>query len=93
RRMTNNEAEYETLISALDTLATKLREHGNDPKEYSLDLRGDSLLVISQVTGKWRAKNNRMATYRNRVRELLKDFGSYTLRHHDRSYSVAALGH
>ncbi len=92
-KMTNNEAEYETLIAALDTLATKIRERGRDPKSYKLDLRGDSLLVINQLLGKWKAKDARMAAYRDRARELLKQFGSYTLRHHDRSHSVAALGH
>ncbi|MDQ4078407.1 MAG: ribonuclease HI family protein [Chloroflexota bacterium] len=92
-KMTNNEAEYETLISALNTLGTKIREHDRDPTNYSLDLRGDSLLVINQVMGKWKAKDERMAAYRDRVRELLEQFGSYTLMHHDRSESVAALGH
>ncbi len=91
--MTNNEAEYETLISALTTLASKIREHGKNPKDYSLDLRGDSMLVIKQVTGEWKAKDERMAAYRDRVRGLLLDFGHFTLTHHDRSYSVAALGH
>ena len=92
-RMTNNEAEYETLISALDTLATKIREHGRDPKDYALDLRGDSQLVIFQVLGKWKAKDERMSAYRDRARALLRQFGSYTLTHHDRSKSVEVLGH
>lgn len=92
-RMTNNEAEYETLIAALDTLATKIRERGRTPQNYTLDLRGDSLLVINQVLGKWKTKDARMATYRQRVVELLNQYGGYTLRHHDRSHSVAALGH
>lgn len=92
-RTTNNEAEYETLIQALKTLGSKLRERGKDPKDYSLDLRGDSQLVIYQILGKWKAKNKRMATYRDTARTLLKQFGSYTIRHHDRKHSVAALGH
>ncbi|MBA3533407.1 MAG: ribonuclease HI family protein [Ardenticatenales bacterium] len=92
-QMTNNEAEYETLIGALDTLARKIRERGRDPAQYHLDLRGDSLLVINQILGKWKAKDERMAAYRDRVRQLLKQFGAYTIRHHDRRHSVAALGH
>jgi hypothetical protein len=50
-------------------------------------------LVIQQVTGKWKAKDARMAHYRDTVRQLLKKYKGYTLRHHDRSHSVAALGH
>ncbi len=92
-RMTNNEAEYETLISALEMLAAKLRERGLDPRSYILDLRGDSLLVINQILGKWKAKDRRMAAYRDQTRTLLEQFGGHTLRHHDRSHSVAALGH
>jgi ribonuclease HI len=92
-KMTNNEAEYETLIAALDTLATKIRERGRDPKGYKLDLRGDSLLVVNQLLKKWKAKDERMAAYRDRTLALLQQFGGYTIRHHDRSYSVAALGH
>lgn len=92
-KMTNNEAEYETLIAALDTLATKIRERGRDPKGYKLDLRGDSQLVIRQITGQYKAKDRRMAAYRDRALELLQQFGGFTIQHHDRSYSVAALGH
>ncbi|MCB0076035.1 MAG: ribonuclease HI family protein [Anaerolineales bacterium] len=92
-RMTNNEAEYETLISALDTLASKIRQHGRNPRDYTLDLRGDSKLVISQVKGEWKAKDDRMAKYRDNVRTLLAQFGHYTLTHHDRSKSVEVLGH
>jgi ribonuclease HI len=92
-RMTNNEAEYETLIAALEKLAAMLRARSRDPQKYSLDIRGDSLLVINQILGKWKAKNARMAAYRDRARLLLAQFGAYTLTHHDRSYSVAALGH
>lgn len=92
-RMTNNEAEYETLISALKTLAARLRDHERDPADFDLDLRGDSLLVINQVSGRWKAKDARMAKYRNQVRALLKEFGAYDLTHHKRSHSVTQLGH
>lgn len=91
--MTNNEAEYETLIGALATLADRIEAAGKSPATYTLDIRGDSMLVIQQVTGKWKAKDPRMAHYRDTVRQLLKKYKGYTLRHHDRSNSVAALGH
>jgi hypothetical protein len=58
-----------------------------------LDLRGDSLLVVNQLLKKWKAKDERMAAYRDRTLGLLQQFGGYTIRHHDRSHSVAALGH
>lgn len=91
--MTNNEAEYETLVAALRTLAERITAAGKSPSDYSLDIRGDSQLVLFQVLGKWKAKDARMAAYRDSVRLLLKQYKSYTLNHHDRSKSVAALGH
>ena len=91
--MTNNEAEYETLIGALATLAERIEAAGKSPSTYALDIRGDSQLVLFQVLGKWKAKDPRMATYRDTVRRLLQKFKGYTLTHHDRSKSVAALGH
>lgn len=92
-RLTNNEAEYQTLISALETLLGKIREHGRDPKQFSIEVRGDSQLVIYQVLGKWKAKDKRMAAYRDRVRRLLEQFGRYELKHHLRDKSVDVLGH
>jgi len=91
--VTNNEAEYETLVGALQTLAERIEAAGKSPTHYTLDIRGDSMLVIQQVNGKWKAKDARMAQYRDTVRQLLQKYKSYTLRHHDRSNSVAALGH
>lgn len=91
--MTNNEAEYQTLITALETLLGKIREHGRDPQAFSIEVRGDSQLVILQVLGKWRAKDERMAVYRDRVRALLARFGRYELKHQLRDKSVDVLGH
>jgi ribonuclease HI len=92
-RMTNNEAEYETLVNALETLLSKIREFGKDPRDYSIEIRGDSQLVIFQILGKWKAKDDRMAAYRDRARKLLKQFGTYELKHHLRDNSVRVLGH
>ncbi|HYN87816.1 MAG TPA: ribonuclease HI family protein [Ardenticatenaceae bacterium] len=92
-RLTNNEAEYQTLIAALETLLGKLREHGRDPKDFSIEVRGDSQLVIFQVQGKWKAKDDRMAGYRDRARALLGEFGRHQLTHHLREKSVRELGH
>lgn len=92
-RVTNNEAEYDTLIAALEGVLKRLRDQGADPKTARLDIRGDSLLVINQVLGQWKAKEERLQGRRNRVRDLLKAVGSWQLRHHDRKHSVNALGH
>ena len=93
REMTNNEAEYETLIAALHGLIERIEATGGSPGDTSLEIRGDSKLVLNQVQGTWKAKNDRMRALRNRARNLLSRFDAYRLIHHDREESVRILGH
>jgi len=90
---TNNEAEYDTLIGALEAVLKRLEDGGADPTTAKLDIRGDSLLVINQVLGKWQCKEPKLQTRRDRIRALLQRFGPSKLTHHDRSNSVKVLGH
>lgn len=92
-RVTNNDAEYLTLISALTTLIEELRVRRISPKEIRLDIRGDSQLVINQISGSWKAKNSRMRDYRNQVQRITARFGGVTSTHHKREVSYHALGH
>ncbi|MFN8489231.1 MAG: ribonuclease HI family protein [Caldilineaceae bacterium] len=91
--VTNNEAEYDTLIAALEAVLKRLADNGAAPSTAKLDIRGDSLLVINQVQGKWQCKEERLQTRRDEVRKLLQPFGQWQLIHHDRKHSVRALGH
>jgi ribonuclease HI len=86
---TNNEAEYDTLIAALEAIAKRAK----DPRRVQLEIRGDSQLVIRQIKGEWKIKEPRMLQRVQRVHALLKQFGSWQARWHDRSNSVEALGH
>ena len=91
--MTNNEAEYRTLIEALRSLLARIREHGKDPALYRVEIRGDSKLVVNQINGTWKAQSPRMRTLRDESRNLLEQFGFYRLIQHPREYSVRLLGH
>lgn len=91
--VTNNEAEYDTLIAALEAVHARLHDAGADPGSARLDIRGDSLLVVNQVLGEWECTETRMRTRRDRVRVLLREFGAWQLSHHDRQNSVRILGH
>lgn len=86
--VTSNEAEYDTLITALETL---LKQHA--AAQVNLEVRGDSQLVIYQVLGKWKAREERMRTRRDRVRDLLRKFKTFRLVLQPREYSVRILGH
>jgi ribonuclease HI len=92
-RMTSNEAEYETLISALQGLLEWLEQVKAAAERTTVEIRGDSLLVVSQVTGVWQGRNDRMRALRDQVRTLLSRFGGYRLLHHSRDESVALFGH
>jgi ribonuclease HI len=92
-RGTNNEAEYLTLINALQAILGELDQTGVDPGSVSLRVFGDSQLVIRQLQGQWKAKDARMRALRDQARELGALFGSIEFQHHDRWRSVAALGH
>jgi ribonuclease HI len=86
---TNNEAEYDTLIAALEAIIRRAK----DPRRVQLDIRGDSQLIIKQITGAWKVKEPRMQERVRRVHALLNQLGSWRATWHDRAKSVEALGH
>ncbi len=72
-RRTNNEAEYEALILALES-ARKLTKG-------SLNCFLDSDLVVKQLTGEYRVRNSRLERLWERVRNLQQDFVQVTFRY------------
>jgi ribonuclease HI len=92
-KVTNNEAEYDTLIAALEATLKRLQDNEAAPETARVDIRGDSALVINQVTGKWECKEPRLQLRCDRVRFLLQRFGGWHLTHHRREKSVETLGH
>jgi ribonuclease HI len=93
REMTNNEAEYEALIAALQGLVERIETAGKASVDFSVEVRGDSALVIHQVEGTWKAKDDRMRLLRNRVRELMRQFKAHRFVLQGREESVRVLGH
>lgn len=72
-RTTNNRAEYEALVRALEVA----RDYGFD----EVDVRGDSELVVKQVRGEYDTNNHELRERRVRVRELLGEFNRWSLEH------------
>jgi probable phosphoglycerate mutase len=89
-QVTNNQAEYMTLIHALEKLA-QLRE--GKLAETKVVVRGDSLLVLNQIQGKWKVKNEGLRPLHKRASELVNLFAQRELLWHARSNSVRVLGH
>jgi len=92
-RVTNNEAEYDTLVASLEDLLSMIRQTGCRPTEFSVEVRGDSQLVIYQVTGRWKARDERMRQRRDRVIALARQFKHVAFVQHPREESVRVLGH
>jgi ribonuclease HI len=70
---TNNVAEYEALISGLELALA------NDVTD--LEILTDSSLVVNQVTGKWKIKNDRLRGLAVRARSLMDKFDDVTISH------------
>ena len=88
--VTNNQAEYLTLINALESLSERL---GTGSRTATVSVWGDSNLVVNQVQGSWKVKNAELAPLVERSRSAFSQFKSWTIRWHDRSNSVRYLGH
>jgi ribonuclease HI len=91
--MTNNEAEYDTLIAALEDTSERVEAAGKRPADFTVEVRGDSALVLKQVRGEWKARDPRMRHRRDLVRSLLSRFAGYRLVEQPREESVKVLGH
>jgi ribonuclease HI len=91
--VTSNEAEYRTLLAALETALAEAQAAQRDPRTLRFLAYGDSQLVVNQVAGRWGVKAANLLPLRDRARALLAAFGSSEVRWHPRARSVAALGH
>jgi ribonuclease HI len=70
---TNNVAEYSALIAGLE-LAIQVGI-------TDLDVFMDSELVVSQMKGEWKIKNDRLRVLAVRARSLLNRFENHTIQH------------
>ena len=70
---TNNVAEYRALLLGIE-LAKNL-----DADE--VELVADSMLVVEQVRGNWKVKQEHLRPLREQVLRALEGFGSWSIRH------------
>jgi ribonuclease HI len=89
-RVTNNQAEYRTLIAALSRLQ---REHAALQRRGHVAIRGDSQLVVNQVNGEWKVKHPDLAPLHRQAVALLQAFHSVDVGWHRRHESVRILVH
>ena len=66
---TNNEAEYQALIAALEYLS-QYKEKLNLTENILIDFYIDSKLIVNQVNGFFKVKNSRIRNFIYKIREL-----------------------
>ncbi len=88
--VSNNQAEYRSLIAALRQVPDLT---GLPAKECSVLINGDSKLVIEQLAGRWKVKHPDMKIWHAEAKAALSTFGAYKLVWHARKNSVKELGH
>ena len=81
-RATNNQAEYQALIAALEK-AIKLGAR-------QVDIRLDSELVVKQVKGRYRVKNAALRPLYLKVGELLSQLEGFTIKNVPREQNAEA---
>jgi ribonuclease HI len=81
-KATNNQAEYEALIRALEAAA--------DIGFEELTVKGDSQLIVKQVRGEWDTNDPTLREKRVRARELFRDFEEWSLDHVPREINERA---
>lgn len=71
--LTNNQAEYEALIGALEA-AEEIREN-------RLQIYTDSLLLANQINGIWRVSNPQISVLHKKAKELISEFEQVKISH------------
>lgn len=91
--VTNNEAEYRSLIAALKDLVGRIRKAGKNPADYSVLAYTDSQLVVGQLVQGWacKAANLRPLLYEADVYKAM--FGHCDVVKVPREEIVRVLGH
>jgi ribonuclease HI len=72
-RATNNVAEYEGLLMGLEALLQL--------GQKNIVVQSDSQLMVRQLNGEYRVKDEKLKVLFQRARDLLRKFGSYRIVH------------
>ena len=90
---TNNEAEYKSLIAGLEDLIGRIQRANRPVGEFTLEIRGDSALVLNQVQGTWKTKKKHLRPLRDRAQAIIALFKEVEFVWQPREESVEILGH
>ncbi len=72
-QVTNNEAEYRAMIFALKKIKHLIG--GEKAKKTEIEIRSDSELLINQINGKYKIKEEKLVPFFIEIWNLKQDFG------------------
>jgi len=78
----NNQAEYQALIKGLELL--------KEVHADTVEIFGDSMLVINQLAGSYECRSEVLITYYEKSMKLLKEFKDFQLEHIPRLHNEEA---
>jgi ribonuclease HI len=81
-KATNNVAEYRALLLGIELA----RELEADEVEFV----GDSLLIVEQVRGKWKVKQEHLRPRHTKTKDALRELPSWSIRHVKRDENTRA---
>lgn len=94
---TNNEAEFDILIVALDWTLQALEAFGNDPNVFNLNVYTDSMVVFNRLLGRNRKAasepQRRMSALTHQCLIRAVKFKSFTPHWNGREKNLTRFGH
>lgn len=86
-RATNNEAEYQAVLTSLEWLLTHIKTNVTEHVRWKLD----SMLVVQQLSKQWKIKETRLQQFANKIWEQLATLPcSYSFSHIPRAQNSEA---
>ena len=90
---TNNQAEYHALIGGLVDLLERIQKHDRFAADFTLEVIGDSALVLNQVQGMWKCKKEHLRPLRDHAQQLAGCFKEVKFTWVNSEHNVTVLGH
>lgn len=89
KKITNNQAEYLSLIRALK----HLKKNHLISNEQPVRIFSDSKLLVNQVGHGWKCKKPHLKELLNQTKQLLSHLHNWSIEWNPRSVNVAKFGH
>ncbi len=88
---TNNEAEYHALLRLLKLLANRIKSGHPQVADEGIWVYSDSEVVVKQLNGEYRVKEERLRKLCEEAKELMNEIGSVRVENVPREENLAGL--